>query len=129
MKINTTTKKVIDIELSMTDVRNGLKNYQLDQLHDLASNLKCSTPFQQYELFWNLMQGEDTKWFNDIIEANSIYWIRTPKHMSVWAELIEQFPNIFIHDASNVLKDCAADALSITFEDYEVDSVKVLSNI
>ena len=131
MKINTTTKKFTTVELTWTDVKNGLKNYQVSQLADMAANHKSYSPNSQAELFWNFLQGDDTEWFDNICESNSLYWIYTPASddWASWVGLIEQFPNVFIHDASNVLKGCTADSLIVKFNEHDVDSQTLLNNI
>jgi len=134
MKVNTVVKKVVEIELTIDDVRSSLKNYQQDMLHDLAGALKANDAFQQYELFWNLLQGENTEWFRTIVERHSIFWICTPSFCSGYVRLIEEFPHIFIHNAVNLFADVEKSTLSVTFIDNRgdktvCDSEKIINNL
>jgi hypothetical protein len=134
MKVNTSIKKVVDIELTLDDVKSSLKNYQLDLLHDLATILKADNAFDQYEMFWNLMQGEHSRWWSDITDKHNIYWIYTPEVEGEWINLIEEFPHIFIHNAVNVFEDVKADALNITFTDsnnitHKINSRCIIDNL
>ena len=137
MKIFTSTKKIINIELHINDLKNSLKNYQLDKLHDLEDIFKKEN--RQYELYYNLLRGEHSDWFSDLIEKNNIYWIETPSFDTQWKELVESFPHVFIHDAVNVLKDVAPEDLKVFLVKDQapyfgeafssIDSAKLVSNL
>ena len=132
MKIFTSTKKIISIELHINDLKDSLKNFQLDKLHDLEEILKKEN--RQYELYYNLLRGEHSDWFSDLIEKHSIYWIETPSFNTQWKEFVEDFPHVFINDASNVLKDVAPEDLKVFLvKDGEVfsavDSAKLIGNL
>jgi hypothetical protein len=134
MKVNTTIKKVLQIELTMDDVRGSLKNHQQDMLHDLASALKANDAFQQYEIFWNLLQGERSEWFQNMIEKHGIYWIETPTFCDGFIELIEGFPHIFIHDAVNLFADVDESTLTVYLinnngSKIKCDSKKIIDNL
>ena len=131
MQINTTTKKFTTVELTWADVKCSLKMYQVSQLAEMAANHKSYSPSSQAELFWNFLQGDGTEWFDNICESNNMYWIYTPADddWATWVGLIEEFPNVFIHDASNVLKGCTPDSLIVKFEGHCVVSEALLNNI
>jgi len=134
MKVNTAVKKVLDIELTMDDVRGSLKNHQHDMLHDLADALKANNSFSQYELFWNLLQGERSWWFQNNIEKHSIYWIQTPTFCDGFIELIEEYPHIFIHDAVNLFADVDESTLTVHLinnngSKIKCDSKKIIDNL
>jgi len=134
MKVNTTIKKVLQIELTMDDVRGSLKNHQQDMLHDLATALKANDAFKQYEIFWNLLQGQRSEWFQNMIEKHGIYWIDTPTFCDGFIELIEGFPHIFIHDAVNLFADVDASTLSVCLINnagikIPCDSKKIIDNL
>ncbi len=132
MKIVTTTKKSIVIELNTDDLKASLKNYQLDKLHDLECIFLKEN--RQYELYYNLLRGEHSDWFSDLTLKHGIYWIETPSFNTQWKELVEDFPHVFIHDACNVLKDVAPEDLKVILvkegEAFSaVDSAKLISNL
>jgi len=134
MKVNTSIKKVVKIELTMDDVRGSLNNHQQDMLHDLAGALKANNAFQQYEIFWNLLQGERSDWFQNMIEKHSIFWIQTPTFCDGYIELIEEFPHIFIHNAVNLFADVDENTLSVclinnTGNKLYCNSKKVIDNM
>lgn len=129
MKVNTAIKKIVEVELTTNDAREALKNYQMDLLHDLATALKCNHPLEQYELFWNLMQGEKSDWFDEITQKHAIFWIYTPNDWSSWGELIEEFPHIFIHNAVNLFEDVKADTLKVVLDGQELNSQKIIDNL
>ena len=131
MKINTTTKTFIEIEITLEDAKKALMNYQKDQLDDL-SNIFSKTPapgFSFYELYYNMLQGDRTEWFADLTEKYGIYWITTPVNTTEWIEFIEQFPHLVIKDIENVLRQVTVDNLTITFQGLRVDSQTVMNNL
>ena len=131
MKINTTTKTFIEIEITLEDAKKALMNYQKDQLDDL-SNVFSKTPapgFSYYELYYNLLQGDKTEWFANLTEKYSIYWITTPCSTLEWVEFIEQFPHLVIKDIEDVLRQATVDNLTITFQGLRVDSHTVMNSI
>ena len=131
MKINTTTKTFIEIEITLDDAKTALKNYQKDMLDDLSNNFsKTNAPgLCYYEFYYNLLQGENTEWFQDLVEKYGIYWITTPGNTGEWVNFIEQFPHMVIKDIENVLRPATVDNLTITFEGLRVDSQTVMDNL
>ena len=126
MKINTTTKKFIEIELTLEDVKRNLKEYQVERFHELATNLNGITPKIQCELFWNLQQGEHTEWFKDTCEEHDILWIATPIGIQNWINLIVEFPHMFLDEVIDNLND---EILEVNFEGVTVDSQAILDHI
>ena len=109
----------------------ALMNYQKDMLDDLSNNFsKTNAPgLCYYELYYNLLQGENTEWFQDLVEKYGIYWITTPGNTGEWVNFIEQFPHMVIKDIENVLRPATVDNLTITFEGLRVDSQTVMDNL
>lgn len=70
-------KNVLHIEVTCEEARNDLRNCQGDMLN------------------WLEQEGENSEWFQNLIEKHGIHWFSTPETTGYLVELMEQFPFIF----------------------------------
>lgn len=128
MKINTTVRKIVEIEITQQDAEKSLKDYQSDILFDMIPNINDIDPDDRSVFYWNLLQGEHTNWFNRFIEKYGINWITTPACEADWINLIEYLPNHFIKDLENLIEGVEEDNVRVTFNGKKIGSWYVINN-
>ena len=128
-------ENVTIIELTFTELRDDLENYQADMLQDLIACELGKNPSSErlsqfaYKL---LTKGEFSDWFQDLIEKHGIHWLSSPSNDDEMIELILSYPMVF--RLSHIIEDhmdnnTTADNFDIRIEGRKLDSETIINNI
>jgi hypothetical protein len=121
------------IELSYEEAQSALSEYQSDMLWDIYRSLTDGDRGRSQFLLNLLRNGENSDWFQDLVEKQAVPWIGTPDDKLGLIELIVNYPFVFgIGDAIEALESkelMTEDALEVYFDNVKLNSKTILANI